>query len=689
VKQLDLDKQTEAKITKAVNKWAKTIEGDIGFAETRNIPQAVAEIYGKMFGFNPETLVDKKRNFQKTDARGLTKAKQFLIKNAQSDHARMVEVKNDMGKGTFVPNNVKNALFKDGKFTGTLKQYLDLINEKATKPIYRDRTAQTIKGLLALHIRNRMLETAQPVQGKRVQSGAKFAKSEIDNNSLLKTLDNNDIKGVMDTLGVAEGDSTVTAENRKKIQKSILKAVKAGKIPYDIFRRLGLSNFGADRSVDSNGNYIYKLDNGAEMMGTPTLDKNGKQKLDRKGNKIFTVPSKKAIELAFPGQNVKVAAERGSLFYGKGDQALIDIEKAAEKNNDFYTKEELNNFKAQRISIPEGTRINKNTKLRNGKTIAEQEKINMKALMSFIDMLEGMPMREAGILVRQSYAATTGLIKIAAPFIGVSERFIRAKGINPSTGKPWKQADRKQPYIEEHSPPASVVGAAILWGLKNGKLAEIKQGVKDNFIQVQLSNNADVKIDKAKLDKLLPKGVSILTPNAGLIRLAAAGINLNTIKDLNNPGKSLADKAGLPLPKELRSNPSAFNYQNRLLVDASTLKSDPKNEAKFLDETIMTLEKAKGNLKVSRPVQKLKQEAVDKGVKDFGDQIFSRTQDAQQRKDTMLNSFETRIRASRSNPKRKGISVFDFDDTLARTKERVIVKMIDGTTKEISAAAVC
>ena len=123
-------------------------------------------------------------------------------------------------------------------------------------------------------------------------------------------------------------------------------------------------------------------------------------------------------------------------------------------------------------------------------------------------------------------------IKIAAPFIGVSERFIRAKGINPSTGKPWKQADRKQPYIEEHSPPASVVGAAILWGLKNGKLAEIKQGVKDNFIQVQLSNNADVKIDKAKLDKLLPKGVSILTPNAGLIRLAAAGINLNTIKGI-------------------------------------------------------------------------------------------------------------------------------------------------------------
>ena len=35
---------------------------------------------------------------------------------------------------------------------------------------------------------------------------------------------------------------------------------------------------------------------------------------------------------------------------------------------------------------------------------------------------------------------------------------------------------------------------------------------------------------------------------------------------------------------------------------------------------------------------------------------------------------------------KKGISVFDFDDTLARTKEKVIVNKLDGTSTEISAA---
>ena len=38
------------------------------------------------------------------------------------------------GKGTFIPLNVKRALYTDGKKTGTLKDYLDLIRIKPEKP---------------------------------------------------------------------------------------------------------------------------------------------------------------------------------------------------------------------------------------------------------------------------------------------------------------------------------------------------------------------------------------------------------------------------------------------------------------------------------------------------------------------------------------------------------------------------
>jgi hypothetical protein len=652
------------------------------FGETRNIGPAVAALMEKATGMPAKVFTDKSQNIQKKDAKSgaLTAVKQYLYNNAQRDFNNLPDAFDTAtGKANFIPENIKRAFYKKdskGKFildkSKGLKDYQNLLGEM-DKPVYRASEAQTIKGLVGLSLRNRIFEQAMPDPIARKTTGVKFSKSKV-NNSLLKTLDNNDIKGVMETLGVSREDATVTQANRKKIQKSILKSVKAAKIPFDVLRRLGLSNFGAERRVDSNGNYIYKLDNGAEMIGTPTLDKNGNQKLDKEGKKIFTVPSKQAIELAFPGQNVKVLAAKGSLFYGSGDQALIDIQNAAKNNNKFYTPKELSNFrKVKRITIPAGKRLTSKEKAAN----KAQEKINMDALMSFIDMLKGVPMREAGILVRQSYAATSGLIKIAAPFVGVSERFIKAKD--------GKQADRKQPYIEEHSPPVSVVGAAILWGLKNGNLNKIKQGIKDNFVQIQLANNADRKLDLAKLDKLLPEGVSILTPNAGLIRLAAAGINLNTIQDLNNPGKSLADKAGLPLPKELRSNPSAFNYQNRLLVDSGALEFD-SNKDTFLDKPIMTIEQAKNDLKINRPVAVAKNNNVKNASRTLNNQLFSDNQTAEQMKTVMVNSLETKVKASRSNPERKGISVFDFDDTLARTKERVIVNMPDGKIKEISAS---
>ena len=43
---------------------------DGSLVETRNIPTPVAQVYADMFGLNPQTLSDKSRNFQKTDADG-------------------------------------------------------------------------------------------------------------------------------------------------------------------------------------------------------------------------------------------------------------------------------------------------------------------------------------------------------------------------------------------------------------------------------------------------------------------------------------------------------------------------------------------------------------------------------------------------------------------------------------------
>jgi len=210
----------------------------------------VADIYAEELGINPETIVDKRRNYSKKDAEGLTKAKQLLLKNAKDDYARLPKLRDDFGKGTFVPKNVKDALYTDGKLTGTLKDYMDLIREKPVKPIYRDRVGQTNRGLVITSIRNRIFEDLVPVQGQRLQGGARFAKDikefkeSIEDKEvrdyferITKNLEGDRfeqeidyLKNQAETLGISQGEvvaNLFTAEkNFQKLRKA--KGIKEG-----------------------------------------------------------------------------------------------------------------------------------------------------------------------------------------------------------------------------------------------------------------------------------------------------------------------------------------------------------------------------------------------------------------------------------------------------------------------------
>mgnify|MGYP003110978503 CR=1 FL=1 len=738
----NLGKETEAEITKAVNKWAKTIEGDIGFAETRNIPQAVAEIYGKMFGFNPETLVDKKRNFQKTDARGLTKAKQFLIKNAQSDHSRMVELKNDMGKGTFVPNNVKNALFKDGKFTGTLKQYLDLINEKATKPIYRDRTAQTIKGLLALHIRNRMLETAQPVQGKRIQSGAKFSRSQIRKNSLhnLTTKSGLDLSlkdaaqmtkmgSIMKMLGVPM--KTINDANRKTIVDNFIDSIDTNEaIINPLLAKLNLANFGASnftgkdwgnpdndltsnkekkewsefksKNTVTNSAKYYRVDKGdgdyTFIMGNPYKDKNGKT--------AYRPPSMEVVRKKF-GQEANLIPARGGMFWSsKNDPNYLKAKEKAKvndtKDSNKQAIEDIN--AAKRIKIdpatgkPDPKGINPDTK--KTWTKAELDTINKKARNATLNQItkavkNGMPIETAGMLVNKGYQGTNSIFKITIPFVGESTLIMTQGGLTEKAikllaaeGGPFSQIT-----TEEHSPPVSMnMGqwmVALAYDMANmnsegefttDETTVIQKAIDDNAVQVVLDIATDVALNKNGFRDKILEGQTIKTKNVAWNRLNRANHegNPSPLEKIElEDGGTAADKTGItPNPKfskSFKNNPSALNYQQKLINDNA------------IDPEALTTKDAKDRLNISMPVQILKNDRVIKNS-NLNPDIMVPTVTAEKMKTVMVNSFETRVKASRSNPERKGISVFDFDDTLARTKEKVIVNMIDGTIKEISAA---
>ena len=662
---VETQEQLELQTTEAVQDSFKDSEVT-RFGETRNIPQAIADIYGKMFGINPQTIVDKTRNYQNYDAAGLTAAKQFLLKNAANDFSRLPKTKDGFGKGTFLPRNVMAALYTDGVLTGNLKDYINLLRQKPTKPIYRDALGQTIRGLLNLNIRNRMFETLVPTTPKRLQGGAKFSRkkpkplnSQALESKVAEVMQTSGINDVKSELNIKE-DITVTNKNRESRIASVLNTIISGKIPAPALSLLKLQNFGASRKQDSKGVYYYDLTNGKTIIGTKGLTSAGKVK--------YTLPTQKAINDKY-GPNVTIKPSRGSLYYGVTDINYENAIKAAELNNKFYSSDIISNLEnAKRVTIKPDSKLDTKSK----KTRQAQEAINMNALNDFVNILNTgvqggqIPLNDAALLVAQAYQGTTGLIKIAAPFEGVSDVFEKA---------PFgtKQATRKIDFIEEHSPPASSIGAAIIAGLATNNVSEVMQGVRDNFVQVQLSNASDVLIDMAGFSKTLPKGISILTPNAGYIRLSASGINMNSITDLKS-GKSVAELMNVGVnSKASKKNPNIVYAQNSLINEQA--KQDDAIDGKT----------AQARIEAYEPIASLELKSGKVNVDSFGAKID--TDMTIQEQIDVLGTYDKAATLGRKldQPVRK-IRVFDFDDTLARTKSNVLYTMPDGTTGKIDAA---
>jgi len=176
----------------------KAIETDLKtkpiktFGESRNIGTNLAKTLGKAFGLNPEVFTKKTRNIQKKELDGLRNLRQFLDNNAAKDFSLLPDAyagpSTIEGKSTFIPNNILNALYRKndkGKWekdpTKTVQDYKDLLG-KIDGSVYRAAEAQTIKGLAAMSFRNLIVEkaaeTAEPKARVDIKAGAKFSKAK-------------------------------------------------------------------------------------------------------------------------------------------------------------------------------------------------------------------------------------------------------------------------------------------------------------------------------------------------------------------------------------------------------------------------------------------------------------------------------------------------------------------------------
>ena len=327
----------------------------------------------------------------------------------------------------------------------------------------------------------------------------------------------------------------INESNRKAQQDLILEAViKYGLDTATI--EAGMMGSGGRQSFYGNivnGKFVKKS------------EKNGGKKYVKTTDGEYILENSERGKLK-GGEVTNWVAKPGRLYYGNEDPAFQALIKETKK---------YEGKKAKRVGV-KGAFTEKS---------AKQSEINMGVLDHVVNQLadavaKGMSLDIAGAIIIQSYQATSGLVKISAPF-KYKSTLMEYAGLESKVGQRTGEKFR-----EEHNPPASVIGAQIMFAIKYNAATPIMKAIKENYYQTQLSKKDDNKLDMAKLDATLVEGQTIF--DNPISRLAAAGIDLQT---LVNPltGKTIAEESGFGI------DPKVYNkYNANEKVQASSIQNE-------------------------------------------------------------------------------------------------------------------
>ena len=685
--------ELEAAISKAIE---DAFKGKLitRFGETRDIPKELADIYGELFGINPQTITDKTRNYQNYDAAGLTTAKQFLLKNATQDFSRLPKTKDGFGKGTFLPRNVMKALYTDGVLTGGLKDYIELLRQKPVKPIYRDALGQTIRGLLNLHIRNRMFETLVPTTPQRLQGGAKFSVTStgvntVKNFSEKQATEALFFRGKNQELTMERVQDLVSGKNwseltRKEQVGQVLEAVKV------LNKELGFN-------IATSVNLIER--------GDP--------------NKAGSKKQLYVTSLAATLNNKDISAQRKAEIKKQVENGeLIDLSAIKDES-----KQSLTNSDAARTqTTPTGKNKTKeqsiksrvDTNLSNIKNITKAKEDVFLNLLKVINKNPSLLGAINSLLYKVNNNA--GAFRNLGTLIGM----IQQKGYNQNitVGEHVLQYNEMVNLIE-------VAGITMNPALFEG----MSKWLAESYIQVQSTNNT--KAGGKKIGSRSGSGIAIQENNypAGSKNLftnkndlAAWNAKVSMLPDLLQQiaearnGERAWKDVGSPLSKYFSSygyyNANTFKigdangnlvpiadiwgakvptkYQSTDSNGNANFPDVVKKQAEILSQTLLKqITIAEGQKQVDAFVSTLaqgKQDASKLSSSLIPEVVkYDRPITVQ----TAINALEKTDKALANGRKLdkpiKKIRVFDFDDTLAKSKSMVIVNMPDGSTIQINA----
>jgi len=613
------------KVKTAINKEARKSKLRKAVSDLMGTEKAIDE------QFLNKNILDIVKALPASDLVKLEREAKVKVLAEQGPRLNVKDAREAVNKGLLPKDtNLQSGPKVSSKLPTTLEQAKEFFTQKR-------------KAGLVNVVTEMLVKDAAPEVTKDKMEPAKRAKvlSEIDRAPTLKfsiseASQAKDVNASGKIAGI-KGKITINDNNRLARQIEILKSIIEGKIPTVIFEAGRFGNFGRwnRRGKIVQGKFIPIPKIGTKYFKT----KDGT--LIKENSKEY----KKAVEDGnfLPG--------RGGLYYGVKDPAYIEARDAAKKNDKLYP----NLKKPKRVNM-----INAFTEAGQA-----QSKANMDTLETMANVLAKavasgtMTKENAALFIASSYQATTGLIKIAAPFK------YRSKIFEYGLSGKQRKGDK---YREEHNPPASVIGSNLIWAIANNKVSEVMPSIRENFNQTQLSKKDDEKIDNAKLDATLPIGTTIL--DNPVTRIAASGINLNSIVNVET-GKTLAEENGVGVELEFENNLEVYTKQNELVLKLNSDKNFTESQAKKqIDQFV----------KIAPSIVK-----ASKSNNDNSAFKFSKAPTNKVTIETAATTDEALNVARDLDAPVKKIRVFDFDDTLAQTKSDVLYTMPDGTEGKLNA----
>ena len=251
---------------------------------------------------------------------------------------------------------------------------------------------------------------------------------------------------------------------------------------------------------------------------------------------------------------------------------------------------------------------------------------------------------------------------------------LRNVQVDPTTDKPFNET-----YREEHSFVANNLGKLIEYGILSNQLPIIKDIIKASASQAAITEATDNKLPKSKtsaMGALFSKVIEGIVKGErqpafqGIVsfsRYMEDGLlNIGEFWNLKE-NKLLVDVLGFDL-KGINNNADSRNARTNLINKAL--------------EDKLTIPKAQAELKAANKVNTKQSKRVKINKENLFDLINA--------DGTTEASIEAMSRADKAiqegnklDKPRKGISVFDFDDTLAYSDSKVIVTL-DGKTFKIT-----